>query len=74
MANKYFDSKLKIFFALNSNKPLAQKKLPMKLGLNLVKRPLTVLATVKFGLTLKKVFVVVTSTSFSQHQHPLTIT
>ncbi len=67
MSQQYFDSKLKIF-ALNSNRPLAEKKSPKQLVYRLVRPPLTGLVMVKSGLTSKKVFVVIISLSSNQLQ------
>lgn len=56
MSEQYTGSKLKIF-ALNSNKPLAEKLLN-QLAFRWGRRPLTVLAMEKFASTLKNQFVV----------------
>ena len=66
MSEQYTGSKLKIF-ALNSNKPLAEK-IAESVGVPLARRPLTVLAMEKFASTLKNQFVVTKFSLSNQHR------
>lgn len=65
MSGQYSDPKLKIF-ALNSNKPLAEK-IAEAVGVPLGKSLLIVSVMVKSVSTLKKVFVAMKYLSFNQH-------
>ncbi len=68
MSGQYNDPKLKIF-ALNSNKPLAEK-IAASVGVELGKTSVDALAMARSGLISKKVFVEMKSLSCNQLLHP----